>query len=114
MKRFLLILSILLIFPALGIAETVCLKWSPNSESDLAGYRAFVRQAKGVYDYSSPAWEGEEITCCLENLDLKKLNFFVVRAYDTEGFESEDSNEVYQTNGPPVSPGSLRIIPQGN
>lgn len=115
MKKFLFILlSCILMTAGVAFANSVTLEWSPNSESDLVGYRAFTRVAGADYDYTIPTWEGTATTCCIENLDLKKLNFFVVRAYDTEGFESGNSNEVYYSNGPPASPGNLRIIPQGN
>jgi hypothetical protein len=115
MKKALFILLLLvLIFPVTVTAGTVCLEWTANSEEDLAGYRAFARQVKGSYDYALPAWEGVETTCCIENLDMKKLNLFVVRAFDIEGFESGNSDEVYLSNGPPASPGNLIVLPQGN
>jgi len=117
MKKVLMILTVVfltvIMAGAVGAGQ-VCLEWSQNTEPDLAGYRAFVRDWNGAYDYGQPAWEGTETTCCIENLNEAKLPHFVVRAFDAEGFESGNSNEVYLSNGPPGSPGSLHIIPQGN
>ena len=117
MKRFLIVLLVLVLCFSTGVvvasADSVTLEWSANSEPDLVGYRVFIRDWKGVYNYTTPAWEGIETTCIIDIGSLK-LPHFVARAYDIEGFESENSNEVYDSNGPPASPGSLAIIPQGN
>jgi len=72
----------------------VSLEWSPNTEPDLAGYRVFLREDGGTYDYASPSWEGVETTCTIYGIDETKTYYFVARAFDTEGFESGDSNEV--------------------
>ena len=72
----------------------VTLEWSPNSEPDLAGYRVFLREEGQSYDYTNPSWEGTETTCTIYNLDETKTYYFVARAFDTEGLESGDSNEV--------------------
>ena len=72
----------------------VTLEWSPNTEPDLAGYKVFAREEGQSYDYANPSWEGTESTAIIYNIDETKTNYFVVRAFDTEGFESGDSNEV--------------------
>jgi hypothetical protein len=72
----------------------VTLAWSPNSEPDLAGYRVFSRLEGEDYDYDFPVWEGTETTCTIDILDENLPNYLVVRAFDTEGYESADSNEV--------------------
>ena len=114
MKRFLLAIVMFFFLIGTAVAASVTLEWSPNSEPDLAGYRIFVKDWNGNYDYTAPAWEGTNTTCTIDNLNEAKLPHFVCRAYDVEGFESGNSNEVYLSNGPPASPGSLAIIPQGN
>jgi PKD repeat protein len=86
----------------------VTLEWVPNSEPDLAGYRVFFSEQGQSYDYANPAWEGTDTYCTLYDLDETKTYCFVVRAFDTEGFESEDSNEVCQAplvipNQPPTA-----------
>jgi len=75
-------------------ATQVTLEWSPNSEPDLAGYKVFAREEGQTYDYANPSWEGTETTCTIYDLDETKTYYFVARAFDTEGFESGDSNEV--------------------
>jgi len=113
--RFIFILFASLLLTSLAAADTVTLEWSPNSETDLAGYRAFVREAHQGYDYSSPVWEGTETTCVIPNLLDDKDYRFVVRAYDTEGYESGNSNEVASFTGtipdglPPGSPQTVTI-----
>jgi len=102
-------LFFLLIFSPNSSASTqVTLEWSPNSETDLAGYRVYSREEGQSYDYANPAWEGEETTCTIYDMDETKTYYFVVRAFDTEGFESDDSNEVCfepgtTNNQPPIS-----------
>jgi hypothetical protein len=75
-------------------AGSVILSWTPNTETDLAGYRAFVREHGQNYDYSLPAWEGTETACKIINIHDDKNYRFIVRAFDIEGLESGDSNEV--------------------
>jgi len=86
----------------------VTLEWSPNSEPDLAGYSVYSREESQSYDYDNPYWEGTDTTCTIYDLDETKTYCFVARAYDTEGFESGDSNEVCfepgtTDNQPPIS-----------
>jgi len=98
-----------------SFAETVSFEWTPNSEPDLKGYRLFSRIASHGYDYSNPAWEGTDTTCDLDGIDNDKDYRFVVRAFDTEGYESGNSNEVSFIQGtipdgkPPESPKTFSI-----
>ncbi len=75
-------------------ATQVSLEWAPNSEPDLAGYRVFSREQSQSYDYANPSWEGTDTYCTIYDLDETKTYCFVARAFDTEGFESENSVEV--------------------
>ncbi len=90
-------------------AMDVTLQWLPNSETDLAGYKIFSRQESQSYDYYNPSWEGVETSCTIYGLDETKSYYFVARAFDTEGFESSNSNELYleaavtPDNQPPVA-----------
>ena len=105
MKRFLLALLIVLI-PCMSQAMDVTLKWDPNTESDLAGYKIYFGQTKGgpytgagspiiIYKTAtgfvatSPEWK-------VPNL-ASGTWYFVATAYDTEGLESGYSNEVSAT-----------------
>jgi len=89
-------------------ATQVSLAWDTNSEPDLAGYRVFCREQSQSYDYANPSWEGTDTYCIIYDMDETKTYYFVVRAFDTEGFESGNSNEVYHeplvtSNQPPTA-----------
>jgi hypothetical protein len=92
-------LSFILLFfflcPPLLMAMDVTLQWDPNTDPDCVGYRLFVREAAEGYYYSNPEWEGTENGCTIRGLDEYESYYFVVRAVDTEGRESGNSNEVY-------------------
>jgi PKD repeat protein len=75
-------------------ASPITLEWSPNSETDLAGYRVFCREEGQSYDYANPSWEGTDATYTIYDLEENNTYCCVVRAFDTQGFESDDSNEV--------------------
>jgi len=122
MRRVLNILSLfmVLLLPAVlffffitpSYATTdVTLQWDANTDPDLAGYKIYYDTDSGepytpdVADYadqgSSPITvpigdlgdpNNPEYT--LTGLSDSEVYFFVVAAYDTEGFESEASNEV--------------------
>lgn len=72
----------------------VMLEWLPNSEANLAGYRVFMRADGQNYDYNNPEWETVETDCKFYNLNKHTTYHFIVRAFDTDGNESGDSNEV--------------------
>lgn len=73
----------------------VTLAWDPNTEENLAGYRIYAREEGESYSYSQPEWEGTDTQCTVQGFDEYESYYFVVRALDTEGNESGDSNEVY-------------------
>ena len=98
---FFLLTIALLVFsiPNSSGSTQVTLEWSPNSEPDLAGYTLFCREQGQNYDYTNPCWEGTDTACTIYDLDETKTYFFVVRAVDTEGFQSSDSNETFLEAG---------------
>ena len=75
-------------------ATQVSLEWGLNSEPDLTGYRIFVREQSQSYDYEDPSWEGTDTYCTIYDLNETKTYCFVARAFDSEGSESGNSNEV--------------------
>ena len=89
----------------------VTLAWSSNTEPDLAGYRAFSRLEGGDYAYNDPTWEGTDTTCTIDTLEESSVYCFVVRAFDTEGYESADSEEVCTGNiaSSPQSPSQKNL-----
>ena len=89
-------------------ATQISLEWAQNSEPDLAGYRVFSREQSQSYDYANPSWEGTDTYCTVYDLNESKTYCFVVRAFDSDGFESGNSNEACHeplviTNQPPTA-----------
>lgn len=107
--KFLLLFSFLFFcFIKSSYAIDVTLQWDPNIEPDLAGYKVFHRMEGQSHNYANPSWEGIDSTCTIYNLDETKPYYFVVRAYNTKGVESSNSNEVHIgletiSNQPPIA-----------
>ncbi|MFO7554711.1 MAG: fibronectin type III domain-containing protein [Desulfobacterales bacterium] len=95
-------------------AIDVTLQWTPNNEPDLAGYRVFYREEDQSYDYENPYWESIDPVCTIYDLDEIKTYYFVVRAFDTNGSESADSNEVLLMEGVPVNQTPTENISSGD
>ena len=81
-------------FATSGYAMDVTLQWTPNKEANLAGYKVYCRQDGQPYRYTQPYWETIDSTCTIYDLDNTKTYYFVVRAFDRIGHESNNSNEV--------------------
>jgi hypothetical protein len=91
---FLMVCTILFVGPvAYAYPSNVTLAWDPNSEPNIAGYRLFSHQKGENFDYGTPVWEGEETSCTIQVTDGTNW-YFVVRAVNTAGYESGDSNVV--------------------
>jgi len=94
MKTIIKILITLMLLAGTAFAGNVCIEWDANTtDQDLAGYRIFVRVETDPYNYNNPAWQGTETTCSIP-LEDGVTWYIVARCFDTEGYESVDSNEV--------------------
>ena len=109
MKKLITILTALLLMYGTAIAGDVSFMWDANTEPDLAGYRLFVHDESGSYDYTNPAIECTTVGASVTNLPDGHTYYFVLRAFDTEGFESGNSNELFQ-----YFPQSWEGVPPGN
>jgi hypothetical protein len=95
-----LLLVILLLSPAqIAYCLDLSFAWDANTEPDLAGYRVFCRQEGQNYDYNNPVWETIETTCTIFSLNKNATYYFVSRAFDIYGNESENSDELCYAAG---------------
>ena len=78
---------------------TVKLSWDVNTESDLAGYKVYMRSEADQYGQpisviDNPVTVNDRVIFEVSGLDQQKVHYFVVSAYDLSGNESEFSGEV--------------------
>ena len=95
-----LFLSVFFCYTGAAYASEVSLIWDPVIHPELDGYKMFYRKQSQPYDYTNPIWVGTETTCTVDKLEDQTTYCFVVRAFDTSGNESDDSNEVCWSPAP--------------
>jgi len=116
MKKLILFVTALFIMSGVSLAGDVSFMWDANTEPDLSGYRLFMHDDATSYDYANPVLECTTVGASVKNLPDGHTYYFVLRAFDTEGFESGNSNEVSQyfptawEGVPPASPQVLRFV----
>lgn len=112
---------------SLSFAKIVTLSWDANTEADLAGYKCYYDIDSGSPYSGKQSFTGESPIIIpiaslsdktkpvfqLELPDIGKF-YFVVTAYDTEGLESDYSNEVstdFSQDGKlPAKPSGLKAM----
>ena len=87
-----LVAFVLLAFPAVGQKAKVRLTWDPNPESDLGGYRVYYGPTSRGYTNFQQFGKANTntVTGLLDNTPY----YFAVTAFNTNGLESDYSNEV--------------------
>lgn len=111
-KKIVVLVVALLIFAATGASAAVVritFAWDANSETDLAGYRLYSSYQQGQYTKGNYIQQVGLATTCQEEIeiDIGEVFYFVLTAFDTEGNESEFSNEVsffLQDGSPGIAP----------
>ena len=95
------VLLIISLYPSPSLAKTVTLGWDPNPEPDLDGYVVYrnVGSPGPPYKYSDTLPEDEladplNPIITLTGLSDKKEYYIAVTAYDTQGNESDFSDDV--------------------
>ncbi|MCJ7603954.1 MAG: DUF4214 domain-containing protein [Desulfobulbaceae bacterium] len=82
-------------------AASVSFSWSPNSEANLQGYKIYYGTASGNYtlskDVGNPQPSGGIVGSTLSGFTEGVTYYFAAVAYDTDGFESDFSDEVLWT-----------------
>lgn len=106
MKK-LLIAILLTAVTALAGTRSISLAWDPNPEGQAAGFKLYWGMASG--NYSSSTNVGTNTTWTLSGLPYG-TNYFAATSYDTNGVESDFSNEVSQYFKRPGP--TLRIVGQ--
>jgi len=82
---------VLLGIPDVHAAE-ITLAWDQNSESDIAGYRVYYGQES--HSYTNVVDVGNYTSCVIAELEDGETYYFAATAYNTDGFESDYSNEI--------------------
>ncbi|MBW2001292.1 MAG: fibronectin type III domain-containing protein, partial [Deltaproteobacteria bacterium] len=110
---FVILTLVLTISATSAHSAELTLAWDPNAEQDIAGYKIYYKtessgppyNGTGLTEGNSPIDLGNQIEFTLHGLIDDVTYFFVATAYDTEGLESDYSEElVYGTgNHPPVA-----------
>ena len=93
-KGALIIGILFLCFHASSYAADLTLRWNANTEPDLAGYNVYYKRGSSGEPYDATINVGNVTTYSLHDLIEGATYFFVVSAYDTEGLESDYSNEI--------------------
>ena len=75
-------------------SSSATLTWTPNSDSDLAGYKIYRATASGAYGAALATVPAGTAAYQVTGLSTNTTYFFVVTAYDSVGNESLFSNEV--------------------
>jgi len=105
-KALAVLCLLLFLFPSLAMSADVTLAWDPVTDDNIAGYHIYARETGESYNYDYPEWEGSTAQATLTGFDGVESYYFVVRAYDADGEESGDSNEVFWSPSSTVQPDS--------
>jgi len=107
-KRFILcfiaIVAILFLSPVYSHtanAADVTLEWDPNPEPDIAGYEVYYGVSSR--NYSEMIDVGNFTICTIGNLETGVTYYFAAKAYNTDGYRSDYSDEVTYTPAEPVA-----------
>jgi len=76
------------------LAATITLAWDASPDPDVSGYRIYARASGSLYQYANPVCETTDTRCGIEIFENRTPYYFIVRAINTQGAESTDSNEV--------------------
>jgi predicted outer membrane repeat protein len=127
--KILALAAMLFIFASQSHGADITLEWDANTESNLAGYRVYYKmdssgerildnytgeglvliEESGTTRVVNSGFETSGVTCHLSGLAEGTIHFFVVTAFNTEGFESLASREVSTDYTPPSQPIVLSI-----
>lgn len=91
--------------------------WTPNTESDLAGYKIYCGTAPRSYQFVIDQGAGtvvaDKVIGSVPNLTAGTTYYCAATAYDSDGFESDFSTEISLTAVDqvyPAAPGDLQVV----
>jgi len=101
LQRLLCTLLFLCSFAAPALAAEATFSWLPNSETNLAGYKIYYgitsRNYTDVIDAGLPDPINGRIQATVDNLTAGEIYYFAATAYDSDGNESDYSDEINHT-----------------
>ncbi|HID68973.1 MAG TPA: hypothetical protein EYP35_00590 [Desulfobacterales bacterium] len=110
MKFIFAVLFVLVMSGTLSAADAT-FSWLPNSEPDLAGYKIHYgpasRQYETVIDVGIPDQVNGRVEYSAQDIPDEKT-YFAATAYDTEGLESDYSDEITY-NPAPAPPSGFQV-----
>lgn len=113
MKTILTLLCLLGALSASAETNRVRILWNPNTETNLAGYVVTYGTNAGFSTNALPLWSSGLITSTsilISNLSIGPTYSFAVRAVDTNGMDSEPSEEVQWNFSRPARPVGVRRV----
>ena len=108
---FIFLLFFLLTLSATGFSAQISLAWSPNTESNLGGYRLYYGISSR--NYSQTISVGLSTNYTVTNLTDGEIYYFALTAVSAEGLESGYSNEIVYSNANPAQ-ATLTVNQQGS
>lgn len=101
-------MKLLTLLLAVGTATAASITWDPNTEADLGGYRIYWGPTSRQYTnlLTVPSAPGVRLT---NWVPVTSIGFVAVTAFNTNGLESDYSNEITVTNRP-AAPKLLREV----
>ncbi len=98
LSRLIWVLSILVLVSLVAEvqAASVTLAWDPSPSQDVAGYKIYYGPFSGIY--TNTIGVGKALTGTVSGLLVGVRNYFAITAYDTNGIESDFSNEIGYLN----------------
>jgi hypothetical protein len=88
-----------------AMANGLTLEWSPNPESNIAGYKVYYGKASGLLTQMRDT--GQATTCVLSDLAPSTTYYFALQAYDNLGLYSALSAQISYTT-PPANSGVVK------
>lgn len=91
------LICLICLFPSVVFSYNIAMSWDNSKDNDVDGYKIFIRANGQDYDYHSPVYKGNALSCTITGLDYDVQYFFVARSFraiNNETIDSDNSNEI--------------------